>query len=66
MGQGQHLLSAGVIEGQPILLSLLFVLLSGVGQGTESLVPVRFQGVGNEPIVWFDLYEPVACLMALG
>ena len=55
-GQGEQLLPHLRIYQQPLLLGLALILLLRFGQGTELVIPFRFQTVGHQPIVRVDLH----------
>lgn len=48
------------IDQQSLLLCLLVVLFLCLGHGTELVIPLRFQAIGNETIIGIDLHVATA------
>jgi hypothetical protein len=53
------------IDQQSLLLCLLLVLFLRLGQGTELIIPLRFQTIGNETIIGIDLHVATASELSL-
>jgi hypothetical protein len=64
-GQRQELLASLGIDPQSLLLCLLLVLFLRLGQGTELVIPLRFQAIGNETIIGVDLHVATASEFSL-
>ena len=57
--QRQDPAPALLVQYGAIGLALSLILLLGLGQRTQPLVPIRFQGVGHQAILGIDLHEPL-------
>ena len=53
------------IDQQSLLLCLLLVLFLRFGQGTELVIPFRFQAIGDKTIIRIDLHVTTASELSL-
>ena len=63
--QREQLLPCLRVDQQTLLLCLLIVLFLRLGQGTELVIPFRFQAIGDETIIRIDHHVATASEFSL-
>ena len=63
--QGEQLLPCLRVDQQTLLLCLLIVLFLHLGQGTELVIPFRFQAIGDKTISGIDHHVATASEFSL-